>query len=328
MDPALADAFFVAFSPRARLAFGYVWRTADFPWMGIWEENHSRTQPPWNGGTLTRGMEFGVSPMPESRRAMIDRGRLFGVPTYRWIPARTRVAVEYWIHCHPARPCRNSSCARASACPAARRARWWKLARSASVRLRRPDQPQHDSRACFQPSAHFVSIFEIEDLRHDTILSRSTPGPEPARRDDAGQPHSSLPRRRLRPPRPPARPPPAPGRSHITGGDDMKFSVTEITAKPGETIHIQLKNVGTIPKMAMAHNVVVLKPTTKVVEFNTAAASGPRHGFHSRGDESGGRRVHATRRSGRDRRNARSKCRRRQAAIPSCARSPGTSPPG
>ena len=59
----------------------------------------------------------------------------------------------------------------------------------------------------------------------------------------------------------------------LTGGDDMKFSVTEITAKPGETIHIQLKNTGTIPKMAMAHNVVVVKPTTKVVEFNTAAAS-------------------------------------------------------
>jgi azurin len=59
----------------------------------------------------------------------------------------------------------------------------------------------------------------------------------------------------------------------ITGGDDMKFSVTEIKAKPGETLHIQLKNVGTLPKMAMAHNVVVLKPTTKVVEFNTAGAS-------------------------------------------------------
>jgi azurin len=58
----------------------------------------------------------------------------------------------------------------------------------------------------------------------------------------------------------------------ITGGDDMKFNVTEITAKPGETIKIQLKNVGTLPKMAMAHNVVVLKPTTKLVEFNQAAA--------------------------------------------------------
>jgi len=59
----------------------------------------------------------------------------------------------------------------------------------------------------------------------------------------------------------------------ITGGDDMKFSVTEITAKPGETIKIQLKNVGTLPKMAMAHNVVVVKPTTKVAEFNSAGAA-------------------------------------------------------
>ncbi len=102
MSPANEHAFFVAFSPASRLAFGYVWRTADFPWMGIWEENHSRPQPPWNGAALTRGMEFGVSPFPESRREMIGRGRVFGVPTFRWIPAVTRVAVEYWILVRPA----------------------------------------------------------------------------------------------------------------------------------------------------------------------------------------------------------------------------------
>ncbi len=97
MNPDRPHAFFVAFSPRLRLAFGYVWNRADFPWLGIWEENRSRTHPPWNGETVTRGMEFGASPFPESRRAMIERGRLFGMPAYRWIPARTRVEVEYWI---------------------------------------------------------------------------------------------------------------------------------------------------------------------------------------------------------------------------------------
>jgi hypothetical protein len=96
MDPGRDPAFFVAFAPHLRLAFGYVWRRADFPWMGIWEENHSRAHAPWNGHTLARGMEFGASPFPESRRAMIDRGRLFGVPTFRWIPARTAVDVEYF----------------------------------------------------------------------------------------------------------------------------------------------------------------------------------------------------------------------------------------
>ncbi len=96
LDPAVEDAFFAAFSPTLKLTLGYVWRRADFPWLGIWEENHSRTHAPWNGRTVTRGMEFGASPFPESRRAMVDRGKLFGVPTYRWLPARGRVDVEYW----------------------------------------------------------------------------------------------------------------------------------------------------------------------------------------------------------------------------------------
>ena len=97
MDRRQPNAFFVAFSPQSRLAFGYVWRRADFPWLGIWEENGSRPQPPWGGSTLTRGMEFGVSPFPESRREMIERGRMFETPTFRWIPAAGRVSVEYWI---------------------------------------------------------------------------------------------------------------------------------------------------------------------------------------------------------------------------------------
>ena len=95
-DPQWPHAFFVAYSPDLRLAFGYVWRRADFPWLGIWEENLSRAQPPWGGQTLARGMEFGVSPFPETRRAMVERGRLFDTPTFRWIPAGSQVSVEYF----------------------------------------------------------------------------------------------------------------------------------------------------------------------------------------------------------------------------------------
>lgn len=102
MDPSLDEAFFVAFSPSAGLSFGYAWRRLDFPWMGIWEENHSRSAAPWHGRTMTRGLEFGVSPMPEPRRQMIERGRLFNTPTFRWIPARQRVAVDYRAVLRPA----------------------------------------------------------------------------------------------------------------------------------------------------------------------------------------------------------------------------------
>jgi hypothetical protein len=97
MDASRRRAFFIAYSPAAHLAFGYVWHPADFPWMGIWEENHSRTGPPWNRRTLARGMEFGVSPFPETRRAMVERGRLFDTPTYRWLPANGSVEASYWI---------------------------------------------------------------------------------------------------------------------------------------------------------------------------------------------------------------------------------------
>ncbi|MDQ3350005.1 MAG: hypothetical protein M3545_18820, partial [Acidobacteriota bacterium] len=47
MDTSQVHAYFIAFSPRLRQAFGYVWKQADFPWMGIWEENHNRAAPPW-----------------------------------------------------------------------------------------------------------------------------------------------------------------------------------------------------------------------------------------------------------------------------------------
>ena len=63
-DSASDHAFFVAFSRRYQLACGYVWKRDDFPWMRIWEENHSRQSAPWNGREMTRGMEFGVSLFP------------------------------------------------------------------------------------------------------------------------------------------------------------------------------------------------------------------------------------------------------------------------
>lgn len=96
LDPHRERAFFRAFSPKSKLLFGYEWLRTDFPWLGIWEENHARTSPPWNGKTVTRGMEFGASPMPETRRQMIERRELFGVPGYRWIPAKGSATAEYF----------------------------------------------------------------------------------------------------------------------------------------------------------------------------------------------------------------------------------------
>ena len=59
-----------------------------------------------------------------------------------------------------------------------------------------------------------------------------------------------------------------PGRTiDIVATDDMKYSVTTISAKRGETIRIRLASKGVIPKIAMAHNVVVLKLGTDVMKL-------------------------------------------------------------
>lgn len=102
MDPHRDTAYFLAFSPASRVVFGYVWKRADFPWLGIWEENFSRETGPWNRKSLTRGMEFGASPIPETRKEMITRGSLFGVPAFRWIPAKTKVETRYRVAFAPA----------------------------------------------------------------------------------------------------------------------------------------------------------------------------------------------------------------------------------
>ena len=93
MDPSKGEVHFKA--THGDVTFGYAWKRADFPWLGIWEENHARQGAPWNGVSTTRGMEFGVSPQAESRREMIDRGSLWNVPAYRWLPARKTLHASY-----------------------------------------------------------------------------------------------------------------------------------------------------------------------------------------------------------------------------------------
>ena len=52
----------------------------------------------------------------------------------------------------------------------------------------------------------------------------------------------------------------------------MKFSMTEIVAKPGEQLRIRLTSAGAIPKEVMAHNFVLLTAGADVNKFAMAAA--------------------------------------------------------
>lgn len=100
MDPKQSDAWFSAVNPKAGLMLAYVWKREDFPWVGNWEENYGRTGTPWNGKSLTRGMEFANTPFPVSLRAAVDRNKFQGEPTYRWLPAKSSASYSFdIIHC-------------------------------------------------------------------------------------------------------------------------------------------------------------------------------------------------------------------------------------
>jgi azurin len=59
----------------------------------------------------------------------------------------------------------------------------------------------------------------------------------------------------------------------LAATDAMKFDPAAITAKPGEKLRIVLKPAGTMPKIAMAHNFVILKPGSNEAKFAEASAT-------------------------------------------------------
>ncbi len=59
----------------------------------------------------------------------------------------------------------------------------------------------------------------------------------------------------------------------IQASDNMRFTPDRITARPGEALHVVLKDVGSVPKVAMAHNFVLLKKGVDAKGFAEKSAA-------------------------------------------------------
>jgi hypothetical protein len=97
LDPEREMAFISACNPSQRFLVVYVFRRAEFPWVGNWEERNNRTEAPWKARTFCRGIEFSTTPFAIPRRDTIDQGLLFGERTYRWLPAKASRRVRFLI---------------------------------------------------------------------------------------------------------------------------------------------------------------------------------------------------------------------------------------
>lgn len=57
----------------------------------------------------------------------------------------------------------------------------------------------------------------------------------------------------------------------IESNDQMKFNKNEFKVKEGQMVSLTLKNVGKLPKVAMGHNLVILKPAVPAPTFAMSA---------------------------------------------------------
>lgn len=97
MDQARKLSYFTMYNPDYPVLIGYIYRTKDVPWLGDFQENRRATAKPWDGKTVTRGIEFGTTPFAEGLRRSVERGKLFDVLTYRWIGGQEKLTMDYGI---------------------------------------------------------------------------------------------------------------------------------------------------------------------------------------------------------------------------------------
>ncbi len=88
IDPARTFGYVTALRPDKQLLFGYVFRRAEYPWLMSWM-NYS------GDARAARGIEFSTQPFDVSHRETVDEHEMFGTPTYKWLPAKSKMRTRF-----------------------------------------------------------------------------------------------------------------------------------------------------------------------------------------------------------------------------------------
>ena len=88
LDPARKLEFVTALQLDKHFVFGYIFRREDFPWLMSWMNFTGDNR-------AARGMEFSTQPFDISHRDTVAMSPLFGTPTFRWLPAKSRIETRF-----------------------------------------------------------------------------------------------------------------------------------------------------------------------------------------------------------------------------------------
>jgi hypothetical protein len=83
-------AWVTAINTAKQLVIGYVFRREEYPWLQDWEFYPANLK-------MARGMEFSTQPFDVPRRVAIDTHSLFDAPTYRWLPAKSKIETRFLL---------------------------------------------------------------------------------------------------------------------------------------------------------------------------------------------------------------------------------------
>jgi hypothetical protein len=88
MDPARQYAYVTALRADKQLIFGYVFRREEYPWLMNWMNYTGNAR-------AARGIEFSTQPFDVSHRETVDAHEMFGAPTYKWLPAKSKMRTRF-----------------------------------------------------------------------------------------------------------------------------------------------------------------------------------------------------------------------------------------
>ena len=79
-----------ACNPGKGLLIGYVWDTADYPWIRHWRHIE-------DGKPLARGLEFGTTPLPFSFGDILEKGSIFDTPIIVFLDSQESITKSYTV---------------------------------------------------------------------------------------------------------------------------------------------------------------------------------------------------------------------------------------
>lgn len=90
IDPSRRLGFVTAINLEHGLLIGYLFRREEYPWLQEWMNYPSNL-------ALSRGLEFGTQPYDVPRRQTVEMGKMFDVPAFRWLPAKSKIGSRFLL---------------------------------------------------------------------------------------------------------------------------------------------------------------------------------------------------------------------------------------